>query len=32
MAWWTWPMLASYIAVLDISLVFIVFKGGVRIA
>jgi len=25
-------MLASYIAVLDISLVFIVFKGGVRIA
>jgi len=25
-------MLASYIAVLDISPVFIVFKGGVRIA
>jgi hypothetical protein len=30
-AWWTWPMVASYVAVLDIALVFIVFKGDVRI-
>ncbi len=30
-AWWTGSMLASYVAVLDIALVFIVFKGDVRI-
>ena len=30
-AWWTWPMVASYVAGLDIALVFIVFKGDVRI-
>jgi hypothetical protein len=30
-AWWTGSMLASYVAILDIALVFIVFKGDVRI-
>jgi hypothetical protein len=30
-AWWTGSMLASYVAILDIVLVFIVFKGDVRI-
>ena len=28
---WTWPFVASWVAVLDIVLVFIVFKGDVRI-
>ncbi len=30
-AWWTGSMLASYVAILDIALVLIVFKGDVRI-
>jgi hypothetical protein len=30
-AWWMGPMATSYVAVLDIVLVFIVFKGDVRI-
>jgi hypothetical protein len=31
LAWWTWPFVTSWVAVLDIVLVFIVFKGDVRI-
>jgi hypothetical protein len=30
-SYWTWPLVASWVAVLDIVLVFIVFKGDVRI-
>jgi hypothetical protein len=30
-AWWTGSMLSSYVAILAIALVFIVFKGDVRI-
>ena len=30
-AWWATPMVTSYVAVLDIVLVFMVFKGDVRI-
>lgn len=31
MAWWAGPMVTSYVAVLDIALVFIVLKRDVRI-
>jgi hypothetical protein len=30
-AWWTGPFVTSWVAVLDIVLVFIVFKGDLRI-
>jgi hypothetical protein len=30
-AWWTGPLVASWVAVLDIVLVFIVFSGDVRL-
>jgi len=30
-AWWTAPIVTSYVAGLDIALVFIVFQGDVRI-
>jgi hypothetical protein len=30
-AWWIGPMVTSYVAVLDIALVFLIFKGDVRI-
>jgi hypothetical protein len=30
-AWWTGPFVTSWVAVLDIVLVFVVFKGDVRI-
>lgn len=30
-SWWTGPLVTSWVAVLDIVLVFIVFKGDVRI-
>jgi hypothetical protein len=30
-AWWTGPFVTSWVAVLDIALVFIVFKGDVRL-
>ena len=30
-AWWTGPLVASWVAVLDIVLVFTVFKGDVRL-
>ena len=30
-SWWTWPLVTPYVAVLDIVLVFIVFKGDVRV-
>jgi hypothetical protein len=30
-AWWTGPLVTSYVAILDIILVFVVFKGDVRL-
>jgi hypothetical protein len=30
-SWWTGPFVTSYVAVVDIVLVFIVFKGDVRL-
>ena len=30
-AWWTGPLVTSWVAILDIALVFIVFKGDVRL-
>jgi hypothetical protein len=30
-AWWTGPLVTSYVAILDIVLVFVVFKGDVRL-
>jgi hypothetical protein len=31
-AWWTSPFVTSWVAVLDIVLVFVVFKGDVRLS
>ncbi len=30
-AWWTGPFVTSWVAILDIALVFIVFKGDVKL-
>jgi hypothetical protein len=30
-AWWTSPLVTPYVAVLDIVLVFVVFKGDIRL-
>ena len=31
-AWWAGPLVVSYVAMLDIVLVFVVFKGDVRLS